>query len=105
MFDPIKLMGMLKKAQDLKQKIENDLKDTIVVGSSGGGMVKISMNGQFEINKIYIDPTIFNKGDICLLEDLIKASVNDSTKKIKDTLIDKMKNLTNNISLFNTDKK
>jgi hypothetical protein len=100
MFDPIRLMNMLKKATDFKQKIEGELKNMQTTGSAGGGIVKIQMNGVFEVEKVFIDPDIFNQKDNKFLEDLIKSSVNDSTKKVKDTLIDKIKDLVGNLNFL-----
>jgi len=100
MFDPIKLMNILKKANDLKCKIENELKKIYIQNSTGNGIIKIKMNGQFEINEIQIDPDIFYQKDIKFLEDLIKSSINETTYKIKILLINKIKNIIGNISFL-----
>merc|ERR1712100_853886 len=100
MFDPIKLMNMLKKANDLKQKVENELKNITVEGSAGGGMVKIKLNGQFCVESVIIDSDIFQQGDVKFLEDLIKSSVNESTKEIKNSIIEKIKKSFENLSFL-----
>jgi len=100
MFDPIKLMSMLKKANDFKKKIESELKSISAEGSAGIGMVKIKINGKFEIEKIFIDQDIFNQGDEKFLEDLIKSSANNALKNIKDTLIERIKHTFNKLNVF-----
>lgn len=100
MFDPIKLMNILRKANKFKQKIESELRSIVINESAGEGMIKIQMNGYFEIQTIVIDPDILKEQDINFLEDLIKSSINNATKEIKNVLIDKIKNIVSNISFF-----
>lgn len=100
MFDPIKLMNMLKKANDFKLKIETELKNIKTNSTAGGDMVKIEMNGQFEVETVTIDQDIFHQKDAKFLEDLVKSSINNATKKIKHLLIEKIKNITNGLNFF-----
>jgi len=100
MFDPIKLMGMLKKANDLKKKIESELKNISVEGSAGNGMVQVKINGTLDIEKVTIDPDIFNQGDERFLEDLVKSSMNNAMTQIKETLVDKLKNMFSNLNIL-----
>jgi DNA-binding YbaB/EbfC family protein len=100
MFDPLKLMSMLKKASDLKKNIELQLKKIKTVSSSGEGMVKIQMNGLFEVEKLNIDNDVFNQKDVNFLEDLIKSCTNNCTYEIKNILIDKIKNIADNINFL-----
>ena len=101
MFDPIRLMNMIKKANDFKQRIDEELKNIQVQGSAGGGLVKIQMNGQFDVEKVTINSDVLLQKDNDFLEDLVKSSINNSTKKVKDTLINKIKNIANNLSFLN----
>lgn len=100
MFDPIKLMNILKKANGFKQKIEHELKNIQANGSAGGEMVKVRMNGQFFIEDIIIDADIFQQGDTKFLEDLIKSSVNEASSEIKNMLIEKIKKNLENLDFF-----
>jgi len=100
MFDPIKLMGMLKKANDLKKKVESELQNIYVEGSAGNGMVKIKINGKFHVEKVAIDPDIFNQGDERFLEDLMKSSINNAISQIKEKLMTKIKDMFNNLNVL-----
>lgn len=100
MFDPMKLMNMLKKANDFKSKIESELKNIKSQGTAGGDIVKINMNGQFEVEEVTINKDVFNQEDTKFLEDLIMSCVNDATKKIKQSLIDKVKDMANGLGFF-----
>jgi DNA-binding YbaB/EbfC family protein len=100
MIDPMKLMNMLKKANDFKNKIESELKNIKAQGLAGGDIVKIDMNGQFEVENVKIDKDVFNQEDAKFLEDLLVSSINDATKKIKDSLINKVKDMANGLGFF-----
>jgi len=58
------------------------------------------MNGQFEVEEVTINKDVFNQEDTKFLEDLIMSCVNDATKKIKQSLIDKVKDMANGLGFF-----
>ena len=72
---------LFKDAEKIKAKLENALREIKVEGSAGGGMVRVVMNGNFELNEVKIDPTVVDKEDIEMLEDLVLAAVNDAKVK------------------------
>ncbi len=87
MMDGLNMKDLLKKAKEMQdnlaQKKMDAAKKTVDV-SVGGGMVKLVMNGNFEAISIKIDPEIVDKDDVEILEDLIRAAVNESVKQAKD---------------------
>ena len=80
-----KLQEMMAKTKQMKEEMDRKLADTIVEGSSGGGMVLVTMNGQKQLLKLTIDPSVasanFQPSDVEMLEDLITAAVNDAARK------------------------
>ncbi|HEX7899283.1 MAG TPA: YbaB/EbfC family nucleoid-associated protein [Planctomycetota bacterium] len=75
-----------KQFQDMQKQIEKvqaDLKERVVEGTSGGGMVKAKVNGQQEIVDIKVEKEVINPDDKSMLEDLILAAVNEAVKKSK----------------------
>jgi DNA-binding YbaB/EbfC family protein len=75
-----------KQFQDMQKQIEKvqaDLKERVVEGTSGGGMVKAKVNGQQEIVDVKIEKEVINPDDKSMLEDLILAAVNEAVKKSK----------------------
>ena len=75
-----------KQFQDMQkalQKVQDDLKERVVEGTSGGGMVKVKVNGQQEILDLKIEPDVINPDDKGMLEDLVLAAVNEAVKKSK----------------------
>lgn len=75
---------MMKQAQMMQKKfaeMQEKLALTEFTGTSGGGMVSVTINGKGELNKIKIDPSLVTKDEVEVLEDLIVAAFNDAKKK------------------------
>ncbi|MBU3914112.1 YbaB/EbfC family nucleoid-associated protein [bacterium] len=87
MMNGLNMKDILKKAKEMQdnlaQKKEDAAKKTVDV-SVGGGMVKMVMNGNFETVSIKIDPEIVDKEDVEILEDLVRAAINESDKQAKE---------------------
>ncbi len=89
------MAGMMQKAQKMQEKmqaVQNELKQKEVIGSSGAGMVKLTMNGTYQAKSIEIDQGIMDDKE--MLEDLITAAINDATLKISDMSANNMQDLT-----------
>ena len=69
-----------------------------VEGQSGGGMVKVLMNGRHEVRRVSIDESLM-KDDKDMLEDLLAAAVNDAVRRIEQTSSEKMSGLTAGLNL------
>ena len=70
----MQMQANLKKAQDEIAAME-------VTGESGGGMVKVTMNGKHEVKRVQIEPQVASE-DREMLEDLVAAAVNDAVNKV-----------------------
>ena len=57
--------------------------------AAGGGMVKVRMNGARQVRRVTIDPEAVRSGDVELLEDLVKAAINDASRKIEQQMQEK----------------
>lgn len=75
------LMKQAQKMQEEMQKAQAELEETEVVGTSGGGLVKITMTAKKVIRAIEINPDAVDTEDMTMLEDLIVAAANDGYKK------------------------
>ena len=80
-------MGKYGKAfEDMQkklQKLDVELKERVVEAASGGGMVKVKVNGAEEIVDIKIEKDVINPDDKGMLEDLVLAAANEGIKKAK----------------------
>jgi DNA-binding YbaB/EbfC family protein len=86
-------MDILKSAAAVKEQaaaLQEQFKEISVTGSAGGGMVKVTVNGQFELLAVELDPVAVDPRDIPMLQDLIVAAHHDAQRKIQDILKQKI---------------
>lgn len=95
------LGNLLKQAQkmqeDMKQAQER-LAQEEVVGEAGGGMVKVTMNGRYQVSRVEIDPGLMGD-DKEMLEDLVAAAVNDTVRRVGEMVQENMAEITSGLPL------
>ena len=92
----------IKQAQDLQKKMaeaQEKVETLEAEGISGGGIVKITINGKNNVTSVNIDETAIDKNEKEILEDLIVAAFNDARDKIQRKIADEMSSLTGGIKL------
>jgi nucleoid-associated protein EbfC len=103
MFDKLKdLGGLMAQAQQMQQKmkeLQDQLERQEIVGSSGAGMVKVTVNGKGETRKVEIDSSLFKPDDKGVVEDLIVAAANDARGKVEAAVQEQMKQITGGLPL------
>lgn len=93
----LNMQGMLKQIQKMQAdmaKVQAELENKTVTEESGGGMVKVVVNGKKEIISINIDDEIVKSGDKEMLEDLIVAAVNKALSSAGKMAEEEMANIT-----------
>jgi DNA-binding YbaB/EbfC family protein len=93
------LMKQAQKMQADMMKAQEELANTIVEGTAGGGMVKVEMNGKNQVVSLKLDPEVVDKDDVEMLEDLIIAAFNEAQEKISKTSENEMSKLTGGIKI------
>ncbi len=83
------LQKMLKTAKEMQEKMQKELAAMRVEGSSGGGMVSVTLDGNKNLLKISIEPEVVNKDDVEMLQDLIIAAFNDAVTKVDEKISEK----------------
>jgi nucleoid-associated protein EbfC len=92
MFNKGQLAGLMKQAtamQDNMKKAQEELANSEVIGTSGSGMVKITMTGKHMVKRIEIDPSLL-ADDKDMLEDMLTVAFNDAAKQLSDNSDAKM---------------
>ena len=79
------LMRQAQQLQDRMQKAQEQVGAIEVTGESGGGMVRIVMNGRHEVRKVEIDPSVA-ASDREMLEDLVAAACNDAARRVGEAV-------------------
>ncbi len=91
------LMGMMKKAQEMQAKMgqmQEELQQVEVVGTAGGDMVSVTLNGKGDMRGVKIDPSLLGDGDAEIIEDLIIAAHADARGKAEAISAEKMQEAT-----------
>lgn len=86
------LMKQAQQLQESMQRAQAELASLEITGESGGGMVKITVNGKHEAKRVQIDPTLLTD-DKDMLEDLVAAAFNDAVQRLERTTQEKMSGL------------
>jgi len=81
---------LMKMAQDMSRKMEEQMDAIEVEGNAGGGMVKITMNGHKNVLSTEISKDVMDPDDIEMLQDLVTAAVNDAIAKVDEHLKDNL---------------
>jgi hypothetical protein len=95
-------MGMMKQAAQLQAKMQEmqaQLDELTVEGSSGGGLVNVTLSAKGDLKSVRIDDSLVKPEEKEILEDLIVAAHADARRKAEALLQDKMKELTGGLPL------
>ncbi|WP_208440271.1 YbaB/EbfC family nucleoid-associated protein [Bartonella raoultii] len=96
------MMNMMKKAKEMQEKMQQmqeELAKIQVIGTAGGGLVNVTLNGKNIITAIQIDPSLLTPEEAEVLEDLIMAAYNEARAKIEVAIEEKTKSIMAGIPL------
>ncbi|VAW04386.1 Nucleoid-associated protein YaaK [hydrothermal vent metagenome] len=106
MFKGLGQMGdmakMMKAAQEMQTKmsgLQEEMRNIIVTGESGAGLVKATATAKGELKSLDIDPSIFNTDDKEVVEDLILAAIKDAQSKADERAKEEMSKITQGMGL------
>lgn len=82
------MQAMLKQAQQMQQKLQEEVAQIRVEASAGGGMVLVRMDGQKQVLGVKIEPEV--TGDVEMLQDMVMAAFNAAAKRVDEEAKQKM---------------
>lgn len=85
---PGNMQQMMRQAQQMQEKLQQEIAQVKVEASAGGGMVTVQMDGQKNLLGVKIDPEV--AGDVEMLQDMIVAACSEAIKKVDDEVKQKM---------------
>ncbi|HYL86214.1 MAG TPA: YbaB/EbfC family nucleoid-associated protein [Candidatus Angelobacter sp.] len=91
------IQQMLSRLGKLQEDLQRQVNSVTVEASSGGGMVTVKMNGQKQVVDVKIEPDVFASKDQEMLQDLVRAAVNEASRRVDEELANQMKNLAGGI--------
>jgi DNA-binding YbaB/EbfC family protein len=96
------MAGIFKQAQEIQAKmsqLQQELAQKTVEASSGGGMVKVVVNGQLVVSSVKIDPSVMNPQEVDMLEDLVLAAVNEGLRRAREMAAEEMSKVTGGLKI------
>jgi DNA-binding YbaB/EbfC family protein len=91
------LQQMLSRLRQVQEDLQKQVNSVAVEASAGGGMVVVRMNGQKQVLDVKIEKEIFAGNDQEMLQDLVRAAVNEASRRVDEQLADQMKSLAGSI--------
>ena len=92
-------LQMMKQAQQLKERVEQEMSTLRVEGNAGGGMVTVVADGHKHVLERRIDPEVVSKDDVPMLQELVLAAVNDALRKVDEGLKNKVGGIMSGLGL------
>jgi DNA-binding YbaB/EbfC family protein len=93
------LQEMMKQAQQVQERLQQQMTAVRVEATAGGGMVTVVMNGHKHIQLLRIDPEVVSKDEVEMLQDLVIAAIADAHRKVDDELRRQMGGLMGGLGL------
>jgi hypothetical protein len=95
----MKLMAQAGQIQQKMQKMQEELAALEIEGQSGGGLVKVILNGKGEMRSVRIDANLMKPGEAEIVEDLILAAHQDARAKVEASMQERMQEVTGGLPL------
>lgn len=93
------IMKQAKKMQERIGQLQQELETRTIEAQAGGGMVKVVVNGKFEIVSLKIEKDVVNPEDVEMLQDLIAAAVNEGIRKAQEMASAEMAKITGGLNI------
>ena len=90
---------LMKQAQQMQDQMQRQMSSINVEGSAGGGMVRVTVNGQFNVTAVKIETSVVNADEKEMLEDLILAATNDGVRKARELVSSEMSKITGGLKI------
>ncbi|MGI8773039.1 MAG: YbaB/EbfC family nucleoid-associated protein [Acidobacteriaceae bacterium] len=89
--NPLDMQQVLGQAKQMQEQLQQNMSQTLVEASAGGGVVTVKMNGQKQVLGLKIDPAAIaglgaNAADVEMLEDLVTAAFNEASRRVDDSM-------------------
>ncbi len=94
---PGNMQGMMRQAQQMQERLQQEIAQIKVEASAGGGMVTVGMDGQKNLLRVKIDPEV--AGDVEMLQDMVMAAFNEAAKKVDEEARQKMAGMLGGLGL------
>lgn len=94
---PGNMQAMMRQAQQMQERLQEEIAQIRVEATAGGGMVSIKMDGHKNVLGVKIDPEV--AGDVEMLQDMVLAACNEAVKKVDEETKQKMSGMLGGMGL------
>ncbi|NLY51812.1 MAG: YbaB/EbfC family nucleoid-associated protein [Firmicutes bacterium] len=94
-----KMMKEVQRMQAEMARIQEELETKTVEATSGGGVVRVVVNGHLEVKEIEIEPGVVDPEDVEMLQDMVLAAVNEAIRKAQEMSAAEMAKVTGGLDL------
>ncbi len=94
---PGNMQSMMRQAQQMQEKLQQEIAAIKMEGTAGGGMVSVQMDGQKNLLSVKIDSEV--AGDVEMLQDMIVAAANEATRKVDEEVQQKTRGMLGGMGL------
>ena len=84
---------MMKQAQEMQHRFQQEMEEMTCEGSAGGGMVAVVMRGTKEVVEVRLAREVVDPDDLEMLQDLVVAAVNEAGRKVDEAVQQRMGSL------------
>jgi len=91
------LQQMLPRLRQVQEDLQRQVNSVAVEASAGGGMVTVKMNGQKQVLDVKIEAEVYASKDQEMLQDLLRAAMNEASRRVDEELANQMRNLAGGI--------
>ena len=95
-----KLQDMMKQAQQMQSRMEEEMREMRFEASSGGGVVTVVMDGSKKVHAVRIRPEAVDPDDVDMLPDLIVAALSEAGKQVDEALSAQLGGMAGGLGLF-----
>jgi DNA-binding YbaB/EbfC family protein len=88
---------MLSRLRQVQEDLQRQVNSVAVEASAGGGMVTVKMNGQKQVLDVKIEAEVYASKDQEMLQDLLRAAVNEASRRVDEELANQMRNMAGGI--------
>ena len=93
------IQKMMQQAQQMQEKMQRQMAETVIEATAGGGLVSVKVNGAKQLLAITLDPEAVNKDDVEMLQDAILAAVQDAQRKADEKMNSSMSGMLGGLML------
>lgn len=93
------IQKMMQQAQQMQDRMQKQMAETVIEASAGGGAVTVKVNGSKQLLAITLDPEAVNKDDVEMLQDAILAAVQDAQRQADEQMNSSMSGMLGGLKL------